>query len=108
MDKEVPNRIWIAVSPRGDLSCDSQGLKLQGVEDHREYVSSSCLADLISERAALISACNQSRLALAGYVSPQSAIDLLDNVNSIVARANLNFTSGRFDPAEVKYLASDN
>lgn len=44
----VPRKIWVAVSPRGDLSCDSQGGKLNGVDRHALYHHDDVVRELVN------------------------------------------------------------
>lgn len=61
---------------------ESGNWQTRPTDDTREYILATEHARIVAEKDARIArlreACNQSRLAFAGYVSAQSAIDALD------------------------------
>jgi hypothetical protein len=45
---DAPERIWVAVSERGDLAINSKGEKLNGYAQHETYIRADAVAALVS------------------------------------------------------------
>jgi len=81
---EAPERVWADWSPADEdtmpatLGCYTPKCRDVARWKRVDYVRDDLVEALTAERDRLREAVNQSRLAFAGYVSVQSAIDLID------------------------------